>query len=356
MRASQSSGSRGRRSRAAFTLIELLVVVAIIALLISILLPSLNAAKERSRMVKCLANVRSIGQAGMNAMVSEGRFPLVTDETGVTKADPSRSRFDYGDGGELLAWPTALSRWAGYAGDENWDWGVRATSYDQAVAKKDLIKKQTDLFLCPSDRVQIASPFYPRNKGSSNDGLRGTGDPADPVTSSTDMAYWGYLSFGVNEDIAGAETSESRGFPACFRAIYGSDGSCTECKGEFGYPPTSPCGGNRLGQRLQGQLDKIERPGDVGLIFEAGRDDVQDSITGFANLVLSAQADGPYLGDFQQFHKARMPTTRHPNGSLNVLYADMHGGTARPVKFSADGLPSEYSPRVRISPYSPGCD
>lgn len=58
---SDRSGSRG--ASRGFSLVELLVVIGIIAVLIAILLPVLARVREQATMMKCLANLRTCGQA-----------------------------------------------------------------------------------------------------------------------------------------------------------------------------------------------------------------------------------------------------------------------------------------------------
>ncbi len=344
------------RAVSGFTLIELLVVVSIIALLISILIPSLKGARDQGKTVKCLSHLRGCGQAAVVFAGShDDRFPLATDEVGVGLADPDRRRFTYDVHGELFSWPVALAAASRIQYEGSWDWGVRAASYSEAKEQAKEMSDDFELVMCPADRVRISTPYYPRFKSADNNGLKGDGETGD------NMAYWGYLSYGLNEDIAGAEVEESGGNPACWTAVE-TDSGWMGCKGEMAYPPSSPCGARRQGQRLQGRLDRVYSPGSVGLVFEAGPDTDSAARSSaeneYANLMTSARADGPYLADFQQRFGKRMPTKRHPKGRINVLFADIHGETVSATDYSAENrlrvsLPSEYTPNVRVSPYRP---
>ncbi len=106
--------------RRGFTLIELLVVIAIIALLISILLPALQKAREQSRSVVCLSNQRQLMQAVFLYAEDDRVIPGVSVHGGMNLDWSGRSNAEYLDNPERYKHPMETSvLWPYISGIDN---------------------------------------------------------------------------------------------------------------------------------------------------------------------------------------------------------------------------------------------
>src|ERR1017187_7817945 len=154
-----------RRDRG-FTLIELLVVIAIIAVLIGLLLPAVQAAREAARRTQCTNNLREIGLARHNYVGFYSVLPPVCVDPswdGINKPIPQPHQ-NWSQHARLLP----FMEQAVLYNQINWNFGARwsgDTVYSDLTAptggSSDSIPQMTVLvttissFLCPSDINQI---------------------------------------------------------------------------------------------------------------------------------------------------------------------------------------------------------
>jgi prepilin-type N-terminal cleavage/methylation domain-containing protein len=141
--------TRGTR---AFTLVELLVVVAIIGVLIALLLPAVQAARETSRRTQCLNNLRQIGLACQNFHSSTKFFPTAggAADQFFNPADQAQAAYGYESAGwmyQILPHVEQQNLYNLRRGDGKAKVGFVATG---------LIEKPVSIFNCPSRPGRIA--------------------------------------------------------------------------------------------------------------------------------------------------------------------------------------------------------
>ncbi|MCB9940008.1 MAG: DUF1559 domain-containing protein [Planctomycetaceae bacterium] len=136
-----------------FTLVELLVVIAIIGVLVALLLPAVQAARESARKMQCSSQLRELGQAALTFEGSKKRFPgwqeIVARDSGSPIAGSAAATKN-----KPAGWPVLLLPYL----DQNalfdkWD--------DQNVAAGNQSLKQfLPIYSCPSRQSTYRNDAY----------------------------------------------------------------------------------------------------------------------------------------------------------------------------------------------------
>lgn len=150
--------SRSGRPRAAFTIIELLVVISIISLLIAMLLPALQSARQTAQSISCAAKVRQIGFAVLNYSYDHGDRCIMNMPASPTYPTP------------YFNWHHLLAA-KGYM-DTKW------TGLGQDIPAKD--------FACPSEDI---TSIYNR--------------AANPPAGGEWAYQWNGTHYGINSHLSG---------------------------------------------------------------------------------------------------------------------------------------------------------
>lgn len=129
---------RGRRP--GFTLVELLVVIAIIGILVALLLPAVQAAREAARRVTCLNSLAQLNLAAHNYEFHwESLPPGVTNPTGPIRSEPS---------GIHVSWMVQLLPYLEH-GSAFQNFNQKLGAYAQE--NEPVRRMQIGSFICPSD-------------------------------------------------------------------------------------------------------------------------------------------------------------------------------------------------------------
>jgi prepilin-type N-terminal cleavage/methylation domain-containing protein/prepilin-type processing-associated H-X9-DG protein len=142
-----------RRGRAGFTLIEAIVVIAVIGLLVALLLPAVQAARESARRLQCASNLRQLALACHNYEGVHGTLPI-----GIPQMyDPDPALNVYGE---------SQSIFVSMLGQLDQQPLYNAVNFSRSIfasANATIYATGLEVLWCPSDpsiRMEVQYPFY----------------------------------------------------------------------------------------------------------------------------------------------------------------------------------------------------
>lgn len=163
-----SSFRRSRfRRRLGFTLVELLVVIAIIGIMVGLLLPAVQSAREVARRISCQNNLKQMGLAIHNYHIAFNQFPTVNANNTLS-------------GGSIFT--SILPMMEQAAAFELYDFAL-ANSHPRNVR---VTGQKIPFFLCPSSPMRREVPSCAADSG------RAPGNYAASIGSRDYNQYWSF--------------------------------------------------------------------------------------------------------------------------------------------------------------------
>ncbi|MEM9185990.1 MAG: DUF1559 domain-containing protein [Planctomycetota bacterium] len=129
----------------AFTLVELLVVIAIIGILVALLLPAVQSARESARRMNCASNLKNLALAALNFEAAQRRLPPAAqdrDRSWNQSYPPPLARHN----GLSLLLPYYENGATFDRINYDWDWNESSVTENETHTKQDL----GGVLLCPS--------------------------------------------------------------------------------------------------------------------------------------------------------------------------------------------------------------